>query len=904
MLPQPLRLLVVNEDAEDVRLIRELAEQGLKGTTVEVSHSANTGDALAAIEAGGFDLLVFDDTIGDTTGIALLRAAKRNPADTPVVFLTDEGDDETAVAALRAGAADYLVKARLTSDLLRNVIRHAMERRDTERLRQQAERALRESERRYRMLMEHASDGILISDSEGHITTVNSRLCEMLDRSREELVQMNIKDLVTPADLRTRPVMFHDEIEGKSVIRERWFRRKDGSVIPVEVSARALEDGTIQGIVRDITERKRAEDALRRSEERFRTVARATNDTVWDWDLLTQQVWWNEGMQLMFRYAREEIGTDSTWWRERLHPEDTERVMTGLKEAVESGEQFWWDEYRFRRGDATYAYIFDRGYIVRDDQGTAVRMIGAMMDITERQQSEEALRASEEQYRALFDTNPLPLWVLDPQDLRFLAVNLAAVQHYGYSQEHFLEMTLRDLCPPESKGSVDDLQVRLSAEAEATRLGSLGTWTHVRWDGSRAEAELTATRLMFRGRPAILLLANDITERRRAEDALRQSEEQLRQWQKIEAVGRLAGGIAHDFNNLINVISGYGQMLLRRLNGDDVSRKNLDEILKASERATALTRQLLAFSRKQERQPRLVDLSRVVSGMGDMLRRLIGEDVELMLLCPAQIGMVKADPGQIEQIIMNLAVNARDAMPKGGELEIETAEVDIGDAYARARVEVQAGPHVMLAVRDSGCGMDAATQAHLFEPFFTTKPPGKGTGLGLATVYGIVKQSGGHIAVESHVGRGTTFRIYLPRVPHVVTAPEAKVPACATAGGSERILLVEDEDVVRAFVCESLRNLGYNVVEARGGPEALLYCSRHPEPIDLLITDVIMPKMNGPELAARLTEDRPGVRVLYMSGYEEQLSRLSVASGAFLQKPFTTDQLAGKIRELLQARVS
>jgi PAS domain S-box-containing protein len=902
MLPHSLRLLVVNEDPDDVRLIRELSGQGLKGTAVFVEQAASPGGALQAIEAGGFDLLVFDDTIGDTTGVALLRAAKRNPPDTPVVFLTDEGDDETAVAALRAGAVDYLVKARLTSDLLRNVVRHALERRDTDRLRQQAERALRESERRYRMLMEHASDGILISDPDGNLITVNSRLCEMLDYSRDELLRMHVKDLGTPEDLRTRPVTFH-ETEGKSVIRERWFKRRDGSVIPVEVSARALEDGTIQGIVRDITERKQAEDALRRSEERFRTVARATNDTVWDWDLLTQQLWWNEGMQLMFRYGREEIGTDSTWWRERLHPDDGERVITGMREALESGEQFWWDEYRFRRGDSTYAYIFDRGYIVRDEQGRAIRMIGAMMDITERQLSEEALRASEEQYRALFDTNPLPLWVIDPLELRVLAVNLAAVQHYGYTQEHFLEMTLRDLSPVESLTYLDEMQARLRQQPESVRLGNLGTWVHVRADGSRIEVELNATRLLFRSRPALLLLANDITERRRAEDALRQSEEQLRQWQKIEAVGRLAGGIAHDFNNLINVISGYGQMLQRKLNGDDSSRRNLDEILKASERATALTRQLLAFSRKQERQPRLVDLSRVVSGMGDMLRRLIGEDVELMLLCPIQIGLVKADPGQIEQIVMNLAVNARDAMPGGGELEIETAEVDIGEAYARARVDVQPGPHVMLAVRDSGCGMDAATRAHLFEPFFTTKPPGKGTGLGLATVYGIVKQSGGHISVESYLGRGTTFRIYLPRAQQVSLAPEAQVSTAASAGGSERILLVEDEDVMRAFVGESLRSLGYHVMEARGGAEALQYSSRHPEVIDLLITDVVMPKMNGPELAARLLEARPSVRVLYMSGYEDQLARQpAVAAGAFLQKPFTSDQLASKIRELLQAR--
>jgi two-component system, cell cycle sensor histidine kinase and response regulator CckA len=901
MIPHSLRLLVVNEDPSVVQLIRQLAAQGLRDTPVELDQAVTAGDALGAIENGGYDLLIFDDVIADTTGLALFRAAKRNPPDTPVLFLTDEGDDETAVAAMRAGAADYLVKARLSSDLLRNVVRHALERRDTERLRQQAERALRESERRYRLLMEHASDGILISDADGNLTSVNTRICEMLGYAREDLLRMHVKDLVTPESLRAQAVPFDAPEEGKSVIRERWFKRRDGSVVPVEVSARALEDGSIQGIVRDITERRHAEDALRRSEERFRTVARATNDTVWDWDLLTNQLWWNEGMQLMFRYGRDELGTDSEWRRARLHADDRERVVAGMTAALSSGEQFWWDEYRFLRGDQTYAYIFDRGYIVRDDQGRAIRMIGAMMDITERQQAEEALRSSEEQYRALFDTNPLPLWVLDPEDLRLLAVNQAAVQHYGYSPERFLEMTLRELSPPEALPLVDDLQARMEAPPAAARLGPMGTWTHVRWDGSRIQVELTANRLRFRSRPAILLLANDITERRRAEDALRQSEEQLRQWQKIEAVGRLAGGIAHDFNNLINVISGYGQMLQRRLNGDESSRRNLDEILKAAERATALTRQLLTFSRKQERQARLVDLSRVVAGMADMLQRLIGEDVELTLASPDERGLVKADPGQLEQIVMNLAVNARDAMPGGGQLVIETATVDLDESYARTRVDVQAGRYVMLAVRDSGVGMDAATQAHLFEPFFTTKPPGKGTGLGLATVYGIVKQSGGHIAVDSHPGAGTTFRIYFPRATQTVVTPEAEAAASTSAGGSETILLVEDEDVVRSFICESLKTMGYNVIEARGGPEALVFCGRSAESVDLLLTDVVMPKMNGPDLAARLVESRPGVRVLFMSGYSEELARYPIAGGAFLQKPFTTDQLATKIREVLQS---
>jgi PAS domain S-box-containing protein len=897
VLAHSLHLLVVSDDPEDGRLIEQLAASGLRGTEVAVKRIGDIGEALPAIENGGYDLLILDARIGDTSGLAVLGAAKRNPADTPIIFLTDDGDDETAVAAMRAGAADYLVKSRVSADLLRNAIRYAFDRRDTERLRLRAEQALRDSERRYRLLMEHASDGILIFDRGGQLLTVNSRACEMLGYEREELLRLSICQLIV-ADGEGRATAFLDLAEGQTEIGERLYRRKDGTAIPVEISARGLEDGAIQGIVRDITERKRVEDALRRSEERFRTVARATNDTVWDWDITTDHLWWNEGMQLQFRFAADEIGSELGWWKGRLHPEDAAKVVAGVQQALDGGEQFWWDEYRFKRGDATYAYIFDRGYIVRDESGRAVRMIGAMMDVTERRQSEEALRASEEEYRALFDTNPLPLWVLDPDDLRFLAVNQAAVRHYGYSAEQFLDMTLGDLVAPQARLELMSLREQVGSATGSAATGAAGSAVHQRADGSRLHVELTANKLNFRGRPALLLLANDVTERRRGEDNLRQSEEQLRQWQKIEAVGRLAGGIAHDFNNMINVISGYGQMLARRLSGDDVARRNLDEILKACDRAGALTRQLLTFSRKQPSEPQLVDLNDVVGGMSDMLRRLIGEDVELGLITDPGLSPLKANRGQIEQILVNLVVNARDAMPEGGQVTIRTENVELDTAYARTRVGVQAGPHVMLLVRDSGMGMDSTVLAHLFEPFFTTKPPGRGTGLGLATAYGMVKQAGGHIVVESDPGAGSTFRIYWPVAERAEAArPEPVAPVLAKAG-SETILLVEDESYVRAFMCESLRALGYQVIEAAGGAEALLYCRRHPDQaIDLLLTDVVMPKMNGPELALRVRELQPHMRVLYVSGYTENLP---AACTPVLHKPFTADQLGASLREVLE----
>jgi nitrogen-specific signal transduction histidine kinase/ActR/RegA family two-component response regulator len=379
-------------------------------------------------------------------------------------------------------------------------------------------------------------------------------------------------------------------------------------------------------------------------------------------------------------------------------------------------------------------------------------------------------------------------------------------------------------------------------------------------------------------------------------------EEQLRQSQKMEAIGRLAGGIAHDFNNLLTAISGYCELLLMGLGTGDPLRRICDEITKAADRAAALTRHLLAFSRKQVLQPKVLDLNAVVSAIDPMLRRLIGEDLELTILSAPTLGRVKADRVQIEQVLVNLAVNARDAMPRGGKLIIETADVELDEAYVRRLVDVRAGSYVLLAVSDTGSGMDAETLAHIFEPFFTTKEPGKGTGLGLSTVYGIVKQSGGYIFVYSELNRGTTFKIYLPRVEEEVPLPDQNaVPAIPTEGW-ETVLLVEDEQPVRALVREILQRNGYAVLEAGHGREALQISDRYPGPIHLMVTDVVMPGISGCELAEHLASRRPDTKVLYVSGYTDNAllnHDMTDPTIAFLQKPFTTYALARKVREVL-----
>jgi two-component system cell cycle sensor histidine kinase/response regulator CckA len=396
----------------------------------------------------------------------------------------------------------------------------------------------------------------------------------------------------------------------------------------------------------------------------------------------------------------------------------------------------------------------------------------------------------------------------------------------------------------------------------------------------------------------------DVSERRLAEAALRESEEQLRQSQKMDAIGRLAGGVAHDFNNLLTVILGYSEQLLEQTGADESTRRAADEIQGAAQRAAALTGQLLAFSRKQMLEPKEIDLNVSLAGTSRLLRRLIGEDIELEVKLDPDLGPVLADENQIQQVVMNLAINARDAMPNGGRLSLTTANAELDTTYAQQHLPLPAGRYAMLVVSDTGVGMDADTRTRAFEPFFTTKERGKGTGLGLATVYGIVKQTGGYIWVYSEPGQGTVFKIYLPRVDAPATADQEVAGLGRTPTGNETILLVEDEVTVRQLLSGMLERRGYRVLIAGSGEQAVEVAAQHRGPLHLMVTDVVMPGMGGPELAARLGSLHPELRVLYISGYaDDAVLRRGVREGlaSFLQKPFTLDALARKIRDVLDA---
>ncbi|HLY62032.1 MAG TPA: PAS domain S-box protein [Terriglobia bacterium] len=633
----------------------------------------------------------------------------------------------------------------------------------------------------------------------------------------------------------------------------------------------------------------------------------------------------------------------------------------------------------------------------------------------EKRQAIEAHRRTEAEYRLLFDGNPHPMWVYDLETFEFVAVNETAAAHYGYSREEFLAMTIKEISPP------DEVPAVLERIAQSEGVGDRKEIRkHRKKDGSIIDVELISHPVLFSGKRTELVLANDVTERKRAEEELaklrkavetsgevvfmtdragvfifvnpeftrlygytaeeivgkatprilksesgvaedytafwktildkrvakagftnktkegclvdieasanpildeqgnikgflaiqrniterRQLELQLRQAQKMEAVGRLAGGVAHDFNNLLTIINGYSEMLLDSASPGDAARGSLEQIKKAGERAAALTRQLLAFGRRQVLSPQVLDLNHVVADINKMLRRLIGEDIELVSSHGAELGRVKADAGQIEQVIMNLVVNARDAMPEGGQLTIETSNVDLDESYAERQNQMAPGSYVTLAVSDTGSGMDQETQAQIFEPFFTTKEKGKGTGLGLATVYGIVKQSGGFIWVHSEIGQGTTFKIYLPRVKEVAATVEPVIARLAPEKGSETILVVEDEESVRTLVRAVLGASGYTVLEASRGVDALTICEGQNGNIDLMLTDVVMPQMNGWELAKQLAKVRPDTKVLYMSGYTDNAivhDGVLDPGTPFLQKPFSPDALTRKVREVLAA---
>jgi PAS domain S-box-containing protein len=650
---------------------------------------------------------------------------------------------------------------------------------------------------------------------------------------------------------------------------------------------------TIERELREAENRRahrETEAELRESEAEYRRLLETTNEGVWVLDTEMRTTCVNRRLAEMLQVQPEEMmGRSALDFLDEDARLDVEQRWPRRVEGVK--EQY---DLRIRRADGTDLWTIVCATPIFDKQNKFVGALSMITDITERKRAEEQLRESEERYR---DTVENARDIIYTQDLKgnYTSVNKAGEQITGYTREEVCTMNVSQTVAPDFLEKARNMLARKLNENEET----VYDLEIIAKDGRRIAVEVN-TRLLCRDGIAVGVegIARDITERKHLEAQLRQS-------QKMEAVGRLAGGIAHDFNNLLTVINGYSELALQRLQPGDALARNLEEIKRAGDRAASLTRQLLAFSRKQVLQPKVLDLNVLVSDLEKMLRRVIGEDVDLRTVLKPKLGRVDADPGQIEQVIMNLVVNARDAMPDGGQLTIETENAYLTEEYARQHIFTgKPGPYVMLAVSDNGSGMNDETKARLFEPFFTTKDQGKGTGLGLSTVYGIVKQSMGYIWVYSETGLGTTFKVYLPAIDGEADSKPASQPGQPIARGSETILLVEDDEMVRGLAQMTLEASGYRVLQATNGAEALLVCQQNPEPIHLLLTDVVMPGMSGPAVADRLKTLRPQMSVLYMSGYtEDAIVQHGVLNEGvnFIEKPFAPAALARKVREVLDA---
>lgn len=746
-------------------------------------------------------------------------------------------------------------------------------------------------------------DAALVIDASARIALSNARAAELLGLPLEELAGMPVGSLFHDG------ARFASHLRGKLAehaahsgegTREWTALRSDGGPLPVDVEHRSVVlDGKwlLLVVVRDMTDRKRVEDELRKSEERLRQAVRLSQIGIFDHDHRTDTHYWSSRQREMYGWPENEPVTVPTFLA-RLHPDDREAIAVCIRRAHDpAGDGSFDVEHRIIRSDGEIRWIATRSATLFGDEGGArrpLRTVGASADFTERKQTEEV----RERLAAILDATPDLVGIADPSG-KLLYFNRSARQFMGIDPGD-------DLSKRRVADRVPDAMRKLVLETAIPAAIRDGVWTGETavLDKEGREVPFSQVVLAHKGRDGQVAFLSTVARDLSREKTL---EAQFLQAQKMEAIGRMAGGVAHDFNNLLSVILGFAGLAFDNLPADHPSRADIEEVKRAGERAAELTRQMLAFGRKQVLRPRVVDVNEVLSGMAPMMQRLIGEHIELVAKLATDLGRIKADPNHLEQVMLNLVVNARDAMPEGGTLTLETRNVLLDESYARARLETRPGPYVMVAVSDTGVGMDSATEARIFEPFFTTKEPGEGTGLGLSMVFGIVKQSGGDISVESELGRGTTFKLCFPRTDEAARVESSAPQQPPVTSDGATVLLVEDESQLRKLVATVLRGSGYNVLVASGPIEALALAHREKAPIDLLLTDVVMPQMSGKKLAVLLTAERPETRVLYTSGYSENEGGQPGPPGSslgkdvhFLPKPITPASLLAMVRRVLE----
>jgi two-component system, cell cycle sensor histidine kinase and response regulator CckA len=771
--------------------------------------------------------------------------------------------------------------------------------------RSQAEQALRESEDRLGSIFRSAPIGIgLVINRE--LKKVNSRLCTITGYDEGELIGQSSR-ILYPNDedfeFVGREKYAQIREHGTGTLETHW-QRKDDRIIDVLLSSTPVDfrdhSKGVTFTALDISERKRAEAELLKYSQRLKLAADSGKLGIWDWNVKDNVMVWDERMFELYGITPETFPNNVDAWMNGLHPDDRKRAIDECSVAL-AGKKEFDTSFRVLHPDGTVKFLKANAMVIRENDGKDVRMIGINSDITERKNAEEALRENEERYRHMFNISNDAVFVhLGPSGGmpgRFIEVNDAACERLGYTHEELLQMSPPDIDAPETLAELPKIMEQLNQKGYVMWEG-----IHLTKDGRRIPVEINNRLFEYHGTQMILSSARDITERKQAEEEREQLHSQLNQAQKMESVGRLAGGVAHDFNNMLGVIQGYAEMAQDKLEQSHSVYADLDQILKAADRSTDITRQLLAFARKQIVSPKVIDLNEIVAGMLKMLLRLIDEDIDLVWVPGKRLWPIKIDPSQIDQILANLCVNARDAIAGAGKITVETGNCALDEEYCSAHVGFVSGQYVKLDVRDNGCGMDKEILSHIFEPFFTTKGVNEGTGLGLATVYGIVKQNDGFVNVYSEQGQGTTFSIYLPRYVGTITTREREFTVEPVIRGNETLLLVEDEPTILNMTATMLQRLGYKVLTASIPSEAIRLADQYSGEIHLVLSDVIMPEMNGRILTEKLMTNRPRLKCLFISGYTANvISHHGVLDDGvnFIQKPFAIRELATKIRQAL-----
>ncbi|HRU93287.1 MAG TPA: PAS domain S-box protein [Candidatus Marinimicrobia bacterium] len=774
----------------------------------------------------------------------------------------------------------------------------------------QMQNQLLESERKYRDLVENMAEGLITIDEQKIVTLVNSKICHMLEFKPEEMVGKNIFDFFDSKNQKILKQELVKRPEGTFSQYEITFTTKSGKQIPALISGAPNfdEKGRFRGSyanVLDFTERKQAEEALRQSEEKYRLITETTSDLIslHTFDLNASYTYVSPSIKRIAGYEPEELLGESAFTY--IHPEDRKGLLKILKTYVgytiknlmsaKKSEFTETIEYRFKHKSGKWIYLQSVGNTL------GKQLLLVSRDVTQRVQMEASLRESEERYRSMVENSAMGVFIVDDNS-NFEFVNQRLCEILGYRASEIIGHKFMEFLAPESVELVQDRYQRLQ-KSEAVSMNY--EFEVIRKDGERRQVEIYSNVVKDTdGKNHTIAQILDITERVKAEAARDSLESQLRQAQKMEAVGRLAGGIAHDFNNILTIILGYSQMALMNLQPGQKFYTHFQKINDAAHRSANMIGKMLAFSRQQNAEPQRLNLNTHLESTKGLLEKMVREDIRISFIQGAELNDIYLDPTQFDQIIINLVANARDAMPKGGNLVIETANFTCDSEYSLKHHGFQPGNYVMISVSDTGCGMDKETQEHIFEPFFTTKGEGEGTGLGLATVYGIIKQNNGFINVYSEPGKGATFKIYFPVYEGQDEKPY-QAEDLENIMGQETILLAEDDTDVRTFTRNALQQLGYRVIDFGEPIEALEYFKKHSDEIDLLFTDLVMPGMNGQELHRQIEQIKPGIKVLFTSGYTSNIIAVQgiIKRGInFLQKPFAIAALGKKIRQILDTK--